>query len=172
MYNPHPTPESYLALSAWCMCPNPIFLFPRVPLHYMRPWSEEEDFTDANKGQLPIVLACICICMWSCILTAERPCVIFGWLVKRAANAWVSQCSLSHFSNRCLPSFQAITRANTQHLYGNLHHTLLIQGNRGQEPLPACTGWNHKTLETIKRVNTFGTVPTNTYGRKKRNKHS
>lgn len=67
---------------------------------------------------------------------------IVGWWVKRAASAWLTQCSLSHFSKRCLPSFQAITRANTQHLSGTLHHTLLFLGYRGQETLPACTGWN------------------------------
>lgn len=85
-----------------------------------------------------------CLLQSGCALGAERgpAAAIVGWWVKRAASAWLTQCSLSHFSKRCLPSFQAITRANTQHLSGTLHHTLLFLGYRGQETLPACTGWN------------------------------
>lgn len=36
IYFPLPT-ESYLALSAWYICPTPVFLLPRLPLHPMRP---------------------------------------------------------------------------------------------------------------------------------------
>lgn len=51
-------------------------------------------------------------------------CAIVGWLIKRAANPWLSQCSLSHFSNICLLSFQAITRANSEHVCRTLQYTL------------------------------------------------
>lgn len=137
IFNPSPTARSYLALTTWCIYPNSLFLFPMLPLHprrlsfFFSPPPLFCSFLGGYCQKLTLLNLIKQGCQLSLPVHRElyaqsrvEACAIVGWLIKRAANPWLSQCSLCHFSNICLLSFQAITRANSEHVCRTLQYTL------------------------------------------------